>query len=191
MSTFPLAERPSQSYRTGGRRFGDDRGSMLHPACDLMAVAGTEVYAVEDGTILYGPRAFFESGPHVPDPNDSTKSICKPGVECLMVYDMLVKHKTFLARYGEIGIRVPKEIKPGAVVKEGQLIAYVGAQTVSSMLHFEMYSNPDDITYPTVKNNMQYLDFKTKKTYHRRKDLKDPTDFLDGCLLMWMSGFPE
>lgn len=189
MATFPLPARPAQSYRTGGRRFGDDRGAMLHPACDLLAVSGTEIYAVEDGTIIYGPKAFFESGPHIADPNDSTKSICKPGVECLMVYDMLVKHKTFLARYGEIGIRVPKEIKPGATVTEGQLIGYVGAQTVSSMLHFEMYSNPDDISYPTVKGNMTYLNFKPKKTYSRRKDLMDPTDYLDGCIVSWMSGF--
>ena len=189
MATFPLAARPSQSYRTGGRRFGDDRGSMLHPACDLIAVPDTEIYAVEEGTVIYGPRRFFESGPHVPDPDDPKKSICKTGVECLWVYDMLVKHKDFLVRYGEISIRVPKDITPGATVKEGQLIAYVGAQTVSSMLHFEMYSNPEDITYPTDIGNMKYLNFKTKKTYNRRKDLMDPTDYLDGCVLLWMSGF--
>lgn len=156
---------------------------MLHPACDLLAIPETEIYAVEDGTVVYGPRAFFESGPHIPDPNDSTKSICKPGVECLMVYDMLVKHKDFLVRYGEIAIRVPKGIVSGATVTEGQLIAYVGAQTVSSMLHFEMYSNTEDISYPTVKGNMKYLNFKPKKTYSRRQDLMDPTDYLDGCVV--------
>ncbi|MBS1797143.1 MAG: M23 family metallopeptidase [Acidobacteria bacterium] len=183
MATFPLPERPAQSYKTGGRRFGDDRGSMLHPACDLIAVPGTEIYAVEDGTVVYAPRAFFESGPHIADPDDPKKSICKPGVECLMVYDMLVKHANFLVRYGEIAVRAPKEIVKGAEVKEGQLIAYVGAQTVASMLHFEMYSNTEDISYPTEKGNMKYLNFKPKKTYSRRKDLMDPTDYLDGCVL--------
>ncbi len=182
MATFPLPARPALSYKTGGRKFGDDRGSLLHPACDLIAVPDTEIYAVEDGTVIYGPRRFFESGPHVWD-EANKKSVCKEGVECLMVYDLLVKHKTFLVRYGEIAIRVPKGIEPKAEVKEGQLIAYVGAQTVSSMLHFEMYSNAEDISYPTEKGNMKYLNFKPAKTYSRRKDLMDPTDYLDGCVI--------
>jgi murein DD-endopeptidase MepM/ murein hydrolase activator NlpD len=183
MATFPLPERPALSYKTGGRRFGDDRGSILHPACDLIAIPETEIYAVEDGTVVYGPRRFFESGPHIPDPDDNTKSICKPGVECLMVYDLLVKHQNFLVRYGEIAIRVPKGIEPKTDVKEGQLIAFVGAQTVASMLHFEMYSNTEDISYPSEKGNMKYLNFKPKKTFSRRKDLMDPTDYLDSCIV--------
>jgi murein DD-endopeptidase MepM/ murein hydrolase activator NlpD len=183
MATFPLPARPAQSYSTGGRRFGDDRGSMLHPACDLIAVPDTEIYAVEGGTVIYGPRAFFESGPHVPDPNDSKKSICKPGVECLMVYDLLIKHQNFLVRYGEISARRVRGIEANVEVVEGQLIAYVGAQTVASMLHFEMYSNTEDISYPTERGNMKYLNFKPAKTYSRRKDLMDPTSYLDGCVV--------
>lgn len=182
MATFPLPQRPALSYKTGGRKFGDDRGSILHPACDLIAKAGTEVYAVEDGTIVYLPRPFFESGPHVWD-KDLNKSVCKPGVECLMVYDILIKHNSFLARYGEVSMRYPEELKLNKEVKEGQLIGYVGAQTVSTMLHFEMFSNPNDLTYPTVKGNMKYLDFTPAKTYSRRKDLKDPTAYLDQCIL--------
>ncbi|MEP6903332.1 MAG: M23 family metallopeptidase [Actinomycetota bacterium] len=182
MATFPLPARPAQSYKTGGRRFGDDRGSILHPACDLIAVPETEIYAVEDGTVIYGPRRFFESGPHVWDAVNQ-KSVCKPDVECLMVYDLLVKHQNFLVRYGEIGIRVPDGIEPTATVTEGQLIAYVGAQTVASMLHFEMYSNAEDISYPSVKGNMTYLNFRPLKTYSRRKDLMDPTDYLDSCVV--------
>jgi murein DD-endopeptidase MepM/ murein hydrolase activator NlpD len=182
MATFPLPARPAQSYSTGGRRFGDDRNSMLHPACDLIAVAGTEIYAVEAGTVIYGPRRFFESGPHVWDAANK-KSVCKPDAECLMVYDLLIKHPNFLVRYGEIGVRVAAGIEPSATVTEGQLIAYVGAQSVSSMLHFEMYSNTEDISYPTVKGNMQYLNFNPTKTYSRRKDLMNPTTYLDGCVL--------
>jgi murein DD-endopeptidase MepM/ murein hydrolase activator NlpD len=180
MATFPLPQRPTQSYKIGGVRFGDDRGSVLHAACDLIAVAGTEVYAVEDGEVIYGSQRFFESGPHEKDANNNY--VCKAGATCLWVHDLLVKHKDFLVRYGEIAIKPVDGIKVGTQVKEGQLIAHVGAQSIASMLHFEMYSNPNDISYPTVMNNMQYLEFpKPAKTYHRRKDLRDPTGYLDTC----------
>ena len=182
MGTFPLRNRPAQSYKVGGVRFGDDRGEILHPGCDLIAVSGTEIYAVEDGEVIYGPRLFFESGPHVK--NEDSVSVCKPGARCLWVYDILIKHATFLARYGEVALNAPVEIKQGETVTEGQLIGYVGAQTVSSMLHFEMYSNPNDISYPTIRGNMQYLDFRPNKTYSRRKDLKNPTEYLDSCVEM-------
>lgn len=182
MATFPLPARPAQSYRSGGLAFANDRGGVLHAACDLIAAAGTEVYAVEDGTVIYGPRRFFESGPHIKD-SETGKRICKPDVKCLWVYDLLVKHSNFLVRYGEIGIKVPPEIQPNAQVKEGQLIGYVGAQTVNSMLHLEMYSNPEDISYPTVMDNMKYLNFQPKKTFHRRKDLMNPTAYLDSCIV--------
>ena len=181
MATFPLAKRPTQSYSVGGVRFGDDRGDILHPGCDLLAPAGTEVFAVEDGIVLYPPRAFFESGPHVQ--NDDKQWVCKPGVTCLWVYDVLIQHKNFLARYGEVSANAAPGIKAGAEIKEGQLVGWVGAQTVATMLHFEMYSNANDTSYPTAKGNMQYLNFKPTKTYSRRKDLMDPTNYLDACRL--------
>ncbi|MEP6946538.1 MAG: hypothetical protein ABJA02_11525 [Acidobacteriota bacterium] len=182
MATFPLAHIPAQSYSSGGRAFGNDRGDVLHPGCDLMAPPGTEIYAVEDGTVVYGVRQFFESGAHVKD-KTTNKWVCAPGVHCLMVYDILIKHSTFLARYGEIGIHVPAGVIAGAEVTEGQLVAVVGAQTVSTMLHFEMYSNGEDLSYPTEKGNMHYLNFKPKRTFSRRKDLMDPTYYLNNCYL--------
>lgn len=181
MATFPLAQRPAQSYKVGGVRFGDDRGDILHPGVDLIAPAGTEVYAVEDGRVLYAPRAFFESGPHVKA--EDGKWVCKAGVTCLWVYDVLIQHRDFLARYGELRSTAAPGIKQGEWVVEGRLVGWVGEQTVATMLHFEMYSNSDDVTYPTVKGNMKYLNFKPSKTYSRRKDLMDPTTYLDKCLL--------
>ena len=188
MGTFPLQRRPTQSYSVGGVRFGDDRGDILHPGCDLIAPAGTEVLAVEAGEVIYGPRLFFESGPHVKDAK-SGAWVCKAGVTCLWVYDILIKHENFLARYGEVAQTAAPGIFTGAKVEEGQVIGYVGAQTVSTMLHFEMYGNPNDISYPTAKGNMQYLNFKPKKTYSRRKDLMNPMKYLDECLEKWRGGF--
>jgi len=181
MATFPLAQRPAQSYKVGGVRFGDDRGEILHPGCDLIAPAGTEIFAVENGTVLYSSRAFFESGPHVLDENK--KWVCKAGVTCLWVYDILIRHRGFLARYGEVRATAAPGITEGARVMEGQLIGWVGDQTVATMLHFEMYSNAHDTSYPTVKGNMHYNSFKPSKTFSRRKDLLDPTTYLDSCRL--------
>ena len=188
MGTFPLQRRPAQSYSVGGVRFGDDRGDILHPGCDLMAPAGTEILAVEAGEVVYGPRSFFESGPHVKDKDTGVWS-CAPGVTCLWVYDILIKHDNFLARYGEVALNAAPGIVKGAKVEEGQLIEWVGAQTVSTMLHFEMYSNPNDLTYPTSKGNMTYDSFKPKKTYSRRKDLVNPTTYLNECLEKWRNGW--
>jgi len=188
MPTFPLPFVPDTDYHVGGVRFGDDRQSMLHPACDLMAPPGTEVYAVEAGVVLpifkKTAKAFFESGPHEKDP-ETGKSVCVAGKECLMVYELQIQHGTFLARYGEVAAKLAPGIGPGVEVAEGQLIAYVGKQSVSHMLHFEMYSNRNDTTSGlTDLGNMKYTNLaKPKKTYNRRSDLMDPTSYLDGCRL--------
>ena len=61
MATFPLPFVPTQSYKTGGRRFGANRddGKRKHAACDLIAPKGTEIYAVENGKVTYGPYLFY------------------------------------------------------------------------------------------------------------------------------------
>ena len=63
MATFPLPNIPPESYQAGNLSFGNQRQWQVHAACDLLAPAGTEVYAVEDGKVWYGPRQFFLSGP--------------------------------------------------------------------------------------------------------------------------------
>lgn len=119
MSIFPLPYRPTLSYSTGGRRFGAPRpGGRSHAACDLIVPLGTEIYAVEDGTLIGGPYLFYRG-----------------------TYAIEVRHPNYIARYCEI-------LDPGAggvqlssrTITRGQLIAKVGQMHVDSMLHFEMYS---------------------------------------------------
>jgi murein DD-endopeptidase MepM/ murein hydrolase activator NlpD len=184
---FPIPFWPELDFRVGAVRFGDDRGDVLHMGSDLAAPPGTEVYAVEGGVVLPNggmvPRPFFESGPHVFD-KEKRKWVCAPDVTCIMTYEILVKHKTFIARYGEIGPHLPKGIAPNAEVSAGQVIAYVGPQTVATMLHFEMYSDVNDTSYPYVEGNMDYINLpRPRRTYHRRKDLMNPTDYLSNCIL--------
>ena len=116
---FPLRKKPAYSYKNEGREFSAFRtGSRLHAGCDLLAPEGTEVLAIDDGTVIQGPYEFYD-----------------------VVYALEVKHDSgIVVRYGEILQSVPRGISAGARVSRGQVIGYVGLMTSgSSMLHFEMY----------------------------------------------------
>ena len=77
---FPLRRRPNADYHQGGRRFGAHRGGgRRHAACDLIAAAGTEILAVDDGYIIRDPYDFYHG----------TKAL-------------EVDHLMFVVRYGEI-----------------------------------------------------------------------------------------
>ena len=81
-----------------------------------------------------------------------------------------ITHKTCIGRYCEI---TPlKGIDIGTVVKQGQLIGHVAKidGLNISMLHFELYDNQDDKTA---------LSITPRPPYNRRKDLLDPTEYLD------------
>jgi len=143
MATFPLPQVPSQGFQSGALAFGNDRGKVEHAACDLVAPAGTQVLAVEDGIVWYGPGKFFES-----HPDETGKTI--------WTYELAVVHENFICRYGEIGSSVPQGIRPGAKVTEGQQIAEVGQQIGSTMLHFEMFGNPRSRDPLTKKGNSDY-----------------------------------
>lgn len=151
--SFPLRFNPSESYKTGGRKFGAKRPVMgegvLHPACDLIAPIGTEVLAVDDGIIVRGPYKFY-----------------------LGSYAIEVQHKFFIVRYGELKY----EKLTTHIVKRGDVIGKVGKVGKGSMLHLEMFSGraTGDLTQ------------KPFLPYNRRKDLIDPTPFLD----MWAIGVP-
>lgn len=151
---FPLAFNPTESYKTGGRRFGAPRPEIgpgiLHPACDLIAPVGTEVLAVDDGVIIRGPYYFY-----------------------LGSYAIEVRHKYFIARYGEI----KKEKITSPFVKRGQVIGHVSKVGKGSMLHFEMFEG-------TASGDLTQ---KPKPPWNRRKDLMNPTFFLD----MWSIGVPK
>lgn len=117
---FPLRKRPAPyGYKDGGRQFGAYRNeNRLHAGCDLLAPEGTEVLAIDHGTVIQGPYLFYD-----------------------VVYALEVKHDSgVVVRYGEIRQSVPRGISAGARVSKGQVIGYVGLMTSgSSMLHFEMY----------------------------------------------------
>src|SRR5690349_16031778 len=115
---FPLRQRPSLDYHSGGRQFGADRtGGRKHAACDLIAPQGTDILAMADGEVLRGPYDFYSG-------------------TCALE----VKHRNgMLARYGESSKIVPVTTKVGGVVSQGQVLARVGRlDSGSSMLHLEM-----------------------------------------------------
>jgi murein DD-endopeptidase MepM/ murein hydrolase activator NlpD len=153
MATFPFAHRPKESYKERPRAFGAPRsnGTRKHAGCDLYATPGTEVLAIEDGTVVRGPYLFYD-----------------------VVYAIEVQHTSGLFRYGEIS-HAPEGIKPGATVKAGQVIGFVGKMlsVPASMLHLEMYTGKGSGPL-TARDHQPYL---------RRADLVDPTAFLDACTL--------
>ncbi len=79
-----------------------------------------------------------------------------------------VTHPNFVARYCEIREPAPG-IALGSIVEEGMLIAFVGRMYVDSMLHFEMYDG-------TAHGG---LTDRSRPPYCRRRDLIDPTPYLN------------
>ena len=156
---FPLQFRPKEDYHKGKghkRWFGAPRTSVRkHAGCDLFAPEGTAILAVEDGTVLrYNAKFYHGTGA------------------------LEVDHEVFIVRYCEISPRLPAgmNFKPGSPVLRGQVIAYVGKMTGGShMLHFEMYLGTE--TGPLTDRK------KTGGPFQRRKDLLDPTPYLDTAVL--------
>jgi len=121
MATFPFRSRPVQSYKEPPRSFGAsrDNGARKHAGCDLYAPVGTEILAVEAGTITRGCYLFYD-----------------------VVYALEVTGASGrVVRYGEISAAAPG-IRLGSQVAEGQLIAHVGKMqaVAQAMLHLELYS---------------------------------------------------
>lgn len=84
-----------------------------------------------------------------------------------------IVHAKHIIRYGEV-LKGKSLVKAGDHVKRGQVIGYIGnLKGISNkMLHLEMYSNPSD--KGTLSGGGEYK---------RRKDLIDPTPFLDRSVL--------
>jgi murein DD-endopeptidase MepM/ murein hydrolase activator NlpD len=115
---FPLPFIPKLSYKTGGRKFGAPRASgRRHAGCDLIAPAGTEIFAVADGIVTEPITIFY---------NNNVKAL-------------VIQHSGFVARYCEIRDAAPG-IKRGSQVRAGQVVAYVGQMFHMAMLHFEVYA---------------------------------------------------
>lgn len=171
---FPLAKVPSLGYQkgSGGRWFGasrksyyeDDsfRGYRKHAACDLIMRAGTPVYAVDDGEVIFGPAHFYHG-----------------------THEIQVRHPKFLARYCEMDKKLAEGVARGKEVKKGQVIGYVGQMYHSAMLHFELYS--DTMSGSLTQKNQTPTPTRNEAPYMRRKDLIDPTDYLES----WKSNLPS
>jgi murein DD-endopeptidase MepM/ murein hydrolase activator NlpD len=174
MSTFPLGIAPLVTWHENptNTHFGAPRGDgfPVHGACDLVAPAGTKVFAVRDGTVI-------RSYPFV--------TYCKGTKAETTTWAIDVAHDRFTVRYGEIARELPKGVFAGATVVEGQLIATVGAQCGNAMLHFELFDDPNRIDYLTDKSSHKYL-YVPQANYERRNDLLDPTSLLDS----WFANRP-
>jgi len=79
------------------------------------------------------------------------------------------RHGDIVCRYGEI---LPGSYVGGSHVKRGQAIAKIGGL---KMLHFEIYTHGSDPGTLTGTN-----------AYHRRKDITNPSPYLD----KWLSNLP-
>lgn len=112
MPVFPLHVRPRESYKEPPRSFGAsrDHGARKHAGCDLYAPAGSEVLAVEDGTVIRGPYPFYD-----------------------VVHALEAQHPSGTVRYGEIA-HAAEGIETGVTVKVGRVFGYVGKmQTVAQL----------------------------------------------------------
>lgn len=154
---FPLARRPAESYKQGMRRFGANRKSKggrrrLHAGCDLYAPVGTPVYAMADGVVERTPYNFYSG----------TQAVA-------------IRHKDFIALYGEIGSGTTAVQTVGNTIKQGEIIGYVGKLIGlnMSMLHLELYSGASRGAF----TNTEQL------PYMRRADLIDPTPILDKAVM--------
>src|SRR5262245_11839753 len=162
MPTFPLPFVPRLDWSgpaAGKRYFGAPRPKgRQHAGCDLIARAGTEVFAVNDGVVLF-VRPF--DIPYL------------PGVH---VKQIAIDHTFFVARYCELRGAVDG-LARGTHVLQGDLIGYVGQLTNSAMLHFEMYAGDGSGEF-TDRGNRAYKHVPAG-TYQRRSDLLDPTEALN------------
>lgn len=157
---FPFRARPNESWHESPRRFGARRANgRLHAGCDLYGREGTEILAAADGVITR--FAFFAL--------NSTLT--------QKVSAMEVRHESgWIGRYCEIANALPTGLKVGSPVRAGQVIAFVGhlmdvLAVPSDMLHFEMYAGGA---------SGSLSDF-ARPPFMRRKDLVDPTPYLDAA----------
>ncbi|MGI8640978.1 MAG: M23 family metallopeptidase [Pyrinomonadaceae bacterium] len=161
MSIFPLPIYPQQNYHYAGIAFGGSsksRGDRRHAACDLIAPPGTPVYAVERGIVLEVPRKPFYQH----------------------TFTVVIRHAHFVIRYGEV--HENRLVSIGEEVSEGQQIGTVGTSNRGNgMLHFEMYQGTASGSL-SQKHNTEYL-YVPPLNYQRRKDLIDPTPYLDSWML--------
>jgi hypothetical protein len=173
---FPMKTVPETSWKTGILQFGYQRGkgARLHAGCDLYDAAGVIgkdpdemrgnfAYAVKKGRIVRYSPTFTGNG----DGYHKSQAI-------------EIHHGKFTARYCEIdwdtrsaGVDVNKMVEAGQPLAK---VKNVIKSKIQPMLHFELYKNTVSVkdflsTSADGKINGLY--------YGRRKDLKNPTEYLD------------
>jgi hypothetical protein len=192
---FPLPkEFQDKGYHAGARSFGYTRGERAHAGCDLYAPVGTEIFAVADGVIkdyhFFYWKTFALEIDHgefsivygeVQPPDDPKK--CG-----ILVSSEVMRLLQEIGQNEKLGL--PNDLKKNSTIKRGDHIAYVGhlyrdngkIPFENTMLHFEKYSNKASGPFTQKTNTTDYLNVPIK-AYKRRKDLENPTDFLDNCEL--------
>jgi murein DD-endopeptidase MepM/ murein hydrolase activator NlpD len=154
MAIFPLRFRPKESYHEHPRCFGNAREG------GNRSHAGCDLYAPPGTDILA-----VEDG-----------IVLRTGYQFyLSSIAIYIEHASGVIRYCELG-EISESLKIGSTVRAGQVIAKIGKLQglPLSMLHLEMYSG----TVSGPLSNFQV------PPYDRRKDLMDPTPFLDACILL-------
>lgn len=179
MAMFPIDIRPDVPWRHLRRSrdayFGAGRvGYPIHGACDLLVPAGSAVLAVEDGTIIRGPYEFLSI--------DDTRNNCRS-----TTYAIDVLHDDFIVRYAEIARTLPGGLAVNSPVTEGQTIARVGVQCGGTMLHLEMFKDTTNLDPLTDRSHATRYLYVPQANYERRKDLLDPTSYLD----LWWIDFKQ
>lgn len=165
---FPFPKLPASDWVSGARKFAANRsgssGKRAHAGCDLYFPQGTPIYAVADGKVTLGPYFFYNG-----------------------TYALEVDHGDFIVRYGEV--QEATLVKKGDTVKAGQKIArvghLVGISVPSDMLHFEMYDKSEK--GPLTVGAAQSKRRADGVPFLRRKDLLDPTPFLN----KWSKHLPK
>ena len=155
MARFPLNFIPSESYKAGRRRFGAPRRrGPRHGACDLATPAGTPVYALADGEVIRGPYEFYHGAFAI--------EVRHPNFDR--------RFPNFVIRYCEVGADAARR---GTQVREGQVICRTTQMHNEAMLHLEMFDGTEE----------GRLTQRWRQPYQRRRDLVDPTPYLDALAL--------
>jgi peptidoglycan hydrolase-like protein with peptidoglycan-binding domain len=198
---FPLPKTyQDKGYHKGERSFGSGRsdGTRAHAGCDLYAGLGKEIFSVADGIILDYYNYYWKTFALTVDHGDfivlygEVQPPINPEKHGITLSKDVMAYIAKLQDKEKLGL--PGNLKKGDPVKKGQHIAYVGQLYTRNgsipykhtMLHFEKYKRTTTGALTQVNYNGSYENLdKDKKNlkFKRRKDLENPTEFLDNCEL--------
>lgn len=166
--TYPFSRRSDRLFfgmGAGMRAFGARRsgGARAHAGIDLYFPDFTDILAIADGVVTRGPAPFFKQ-----------------------TFAIEVDHGPFLARYTEIAGDASPVVREGDTVSRGQRIGRVGILTnddgsrfnvPSMMLHLEMYDKTETGRLTRAEGTSARNEHGIP--YRRRRDLVDPTGFIE------------